>query len=46
MNMQQAVDAPRMHNQWFPDMVFYEPGLLTPEVQSTLEKMGYKLQEQ
>ena len=42
MNMQQAVDAPRVHNQWYPDMVFYEPGLMTPDVQSTLEKMGYK----
>ncbi len=42
MNMQQAVDAPRVHNQWYPDVVFNEPGLMTPKVQSTLEKMGYK----
>ena len=42
MNMQQAVDAPRVHQQWYPDVVYYEPGLMTPEVQTTLEKMGYK----
>ncbi|HKI73121.1 MAG TPA: gamma-glutamyltransferase, partial [Pseudomonadales bacterium] len=43
MNMQQAVDAPRVHNQWYPDQVFYEPGLMSPQVQATLEKMGHKL---
>ena len=32
MNMQQAVNAPRMHHQWYPDSIFVEPGLLTPEV--------------
>ncbi len=28
MNVQQAVDAPRVHHQWYPDLVFVEPGLL------------------
>ena len=42
MNMQQAVDAPRLHQQWYPDMVFVEPGLLTAKTQSALEAMGYK----
>ncbi|MDE1922062.1 MAG: gamma-glutamyltransferase [Gammaproteobacteria bacterium] len=42
MNMQQAVDAPRVHQQWYPDLVFVEPGLLTPAVQSALEGMGYR----
>ncbi|MDE2248995.1 MAG: gamma-glutamyltransferase, partial [Xanthomonadaceae bacterium] len=37
MNMQQAVDAPRVHEQWLPDLVFVEPGLLTPAVQHDLE---------
>jgi gamma-glutamyltranspeptidase/glutathione hydrolase len=41
MNMQQAVDAPRLHEQWLPDLVFVEPGLLTPAVQRELEAMGY-----
>lgn len=41
MNMQQAVDAPRLHQQWLPDLVYVEPGLLTPAVQRELEAMGY-----
>jgi gamma-glutamyltranspeptidase/glutathione hydrolase len=41
MNMQQAVDAPRVHNQWYPDVVFVEQGLLTPETRSALANMGY-----
>ncbi len=41
MNMQQAVDAPRMHMQWYPDAIFVEPGYLTPTTQAALEKMGY-----
>ena len=41
MNMQQAVDAPRVHNQWLPDVTAVEPDLLTPEVQGKLEAMGH-----
>jgi len=41
MNAQQAVNAPRLHEQWLPDIVFVEPGLLTPEVQRKLEAMGH-----
>ncbi len=41
MNMQQAVDAPRVHMQWYPDKVFVEPGYLTRTTQAALEKMGY-----
>jgi gamma-glutamyltranspeptidase/glutathione hydrolase len=41
MNVKQAVDAPRFHHQWLPDLVTVEPGYLTPATQSALEKMGY-----
>ncbi|WP_081125959.1 gamma-glutamyltransferase [Metallibacterium scheffleri] len=41
MNMQQAVDAPRMHMQWYPDAIFVEPGYLTPTTQAALQNMGY-----
>ena len=41
MNVQQAVDAPRFHHQWLPDLVTVEPGYLTTATQSALEKMGY-----
>jgi gamma-glutamyltranspeptidase/glutathione hydrolase len=42
MNMAQSVDAPRVHQQWYPDKVFVEPGLLTPAVEQRLEAMGYR----
>jgi gamma-glutamyltranspeptidase/glutathione hydrolase len=45
MNMQQAVDAPRMHHQWLPDVVTVEPGYLTPQSQQELETMGHKVEE-
>ncbi|MHC1479519.1 gamma-glutamyltransferase [Frateuria aurantia] len=41
MNVQQAVNAPRMHHQWYPDVVNVEPGLLAPDVQQQLEQHGY-----
>jgi len=41
MNLQQSIDAPRMHHQWYPDVVYVEPGLVTPQTQKTLEAMGY-----
>ena len=45
MNMQQSVNAPRLHHQWYPDKVSVESGLLTPETKATLEKMGHKLDQ-
>ncbi|MBU6472597.1 MAG: gamma-glutamyltransferase, partial [Alphaproteobacteria bacterium] len=42
MNMQAAVDAPRVHQQWLPDLVMVEPGYLMAETQAALEKMGYR----
>jgi gamma-glutamyltranspeptidase/glutathione hydrolase len=41
MNMQQAVNAPRLHMQWLPDVTKIEPGLLTPGVQKQLQAMGH-----
>ena len=45
MNLQQAVNAPRVHEQWYPDLVFVEPGLMSPAVQQRLEAMGYRFKE-
>jgi gamma-glutamyltranspeptidase/glutathione hydrolase len=42
MNVQQAVNAPRVHEQWYPDVVFAEPGLMTPRVKRRLRAMGYR----
>ncbi|HEV2268577.1 MAG TPA: gamma-glutamyltransferase [Steroidobacteraceae bacterium] len=41
MNVQQAVNAPRMHQQWYPQKVWIEDGLLSPESQRKLDQMGY-----
>ncbi|MCT6855040.1 gamma-glutamyltransferase [Bombella sp. ESL0385] len=41
LDLAQAVDLPRLHEQWKPDSVEMESGALSPEVQKTLEHMGY-----
>ena len=42
MDIQQAVDAPRFHQQWLPDYTNLEPGAITPAVKQTLESWGQK----
>ncbi|WYB25245.1 gamma-glutamyltransferase [Gallaecimonas sp. GXIMD1310] len=46
MNMQQAVNAPRIHMQWLPDAVFYETRGLSPDTLKILRQRGYKMVEQ
>jgi gamma-glutamyltranspeptidase/glutathione hydrolase len=46
MNAQEAVDAPRLHHQWLPDVLFVEPFALSPDTSVLLEQMGYRIQEQ
>ena len=45
MNVQQAVNAPRIHMQWLPDRVQYEPGAFSESTLRTLRAMGYTLEE-
>jgi gamma-glutamyltranspeptidase/glutathione hydrolase len=45
MNVQDAVNAPRVHMQWLPDVIEYEPGALSPQTMQRLEAMGYTLKE-
>ncbi len=45
MNVQQAVNAPRIHMQWLPDRLQYEPGALSDSAIKRLESMGYSLEE-
>lgn len=40
---QQAVDAARIHHQWLPDEVFYEPFALSADTRGLLQAMGYKV---
>ena len=42
MNIQEAIDAPRIHEQWLPDTVFLERFALSPDTRAILEKNGYK----
>jgi len=41
MNIQQAIDWPRVHHQWMPDVVRYEPDGLLPDVLKQLIEMGH-----
>lgn len=45
MDLQQAVDAPRIHHQWQPDRIDHEPFALSAETKAELERMGYELRE-
>jgi gamma-glutamyltranspeptidase/glutathione hydrolase len=45
MNIQQAIDAPRIHHQWFPDLVRYEPFGLSADTLRALETRGHKFEE-
>lgn len=41
MNIQQAIDAPRIHNQWIPDEISYEPYGISPDTMGLLKKFGH-----
>ncbi len=42
MDIQQAIDAPRIHHQWFPDELLYEPYGMSPDTRKVLETFGHK----
>ena len=43
MPIQQAIDAPRMHMQWFPDEVKMEAAKKFPETVGQLKAMGHRV---
>jgi gamma-glutamyltranspeptidase/glutathione hydrolase len=45
MNVQQAVNAPRIHMQWLPDEIQFEPGALDAQTMDALKGMGYTFHE-
>jgi gamma-glutamyltranspeptidase/glutathione hydrolase len=45
MNVQEAIDAPRIHEQWLPDTVYLEPFALSPDTEKLLEARGYRFSE-
>jgi gamma-glutamyltranspeptidase/glutathione hydrolase len=42
MNVQEAVDAPRFHQQWLPETTSLEPFALSPDTRQLLEAKGHK----
>ena len=45
MNMQQAVDAPRFHHQWFPDIIRFEYNSFPKDSLNYLKTKGYQVIE-
>ena len=43
MNVQEAVDAPRFHQQWLPDVTNMERFAISPDTRKLLEAAGHKL---
>ena len=46
MQVQEAVNAPRIHHQWLPDQITVEPFALSPDTAKLLTGMGHKIVEQ
>ncbi len=42
MDIQAAIDAPRIHHQWLPDEVLYEPFGFSPDTLNILAGYGHK----
>ncbi|MBA2621815.1 MAG: gamma-glutamyltransferase [Acidobacteria bacterium] len=45
MDIQQAIDAPRIHHQWFPDELVFEPYGMSSDSRRALENLGHKFAE-
>jgi gamma-glutamyltranspeptidase/glutathione hydrolase len=45
MNIQEAVDAPRLHHQWLPDETRYERWGLSPDTLALLAQRGHTMVE-
>ena len=45
MTVAEAIDAPRFHMQWMPDVVEVEPFALSPDTRRMLEGQGYAFKD-
>jgi gamma-glutamyltranspeptidase/glutathione hydrolase len=45
MTLQESLDASRIHHQWMPDEIFFEPNGINPDTRAALEKMGHKFRD-
>ena len=46
LGMQEAVDAPRFHHQWLPDVVTFEPKGFDSILVKKLQEKGYKINQE
>jgi len=46
MTMQEAVNAPRFHHQWLPDVILMEPNSFPKELVEKLNALGYTTNEE
>ena len=46
MTMQEAVNAPRFHHQWLPDVILMEPNSFPKELVEQLNTLGYTTNEE
>ncbi|MBT9473848.1 MAG: gamma-glutamyltransferase [Pseudomonadota bacterium] len=46
MDVQAAIDAPRIHMQWLPDVVYAEPFALSADTRALLEQRGHVVTEE
>lgn len=46
MGMQEAVNQPRFHHQWLPDVIMMEPNKFNNTVKQNLQETGYTLNEE
>ncbi|WP_419211678.1 gamma-glutamyltransferase [Maribacter sp. X9] len=46
MSMQNAVNSPRFHHQWLPDMVIFEPDGFPSDLTDELKSKGYIINEE
>ena len=45
MSMQEAVNAPRFHHQWLPDLITFEPNAFNAKALQNLKSKGYLINE-
>lgn len=43
MDVQEAIDAPRIHHQWLPDTIYAEKFALSKDSRRLLEQMGHRI---
>jgi len=45
MNVQEAIDAPRISHQWLPDVILHEPFGLSADTEGALRARGHQVEE-